>query len=284
MQELYKEGNTLVSLAKWQEAISSLDITPSSLAQISTAFEQAVLRRVPKEPFGLFLSGGVDSTLIAHILKKHNHSPICFTVGTKDSQDIEFAKRVAGGLSLEHHIVTLDDQDIKSIIQELKVIFKDHIASNPVVLFGVGAVEFAASRRAQASGLKHIFSGLGAEDVFGGYNRHKLAQDVNKECLLSLSTSLHENDLRRCDLVANHFHLDFLTPFLDKEVIRLGLGLPSEQKVKDGLRKLAVADLAMDFGVPQDLAFRQKKGAQYGSAIQKSLERISKGSINSFLR
>ena len=131
MQELYKEGNTLVSLAKWQEAISSLDITPSSLAQISTAFEQAVLRRVPKEPFGLFLSGGVDSTLIAHILKKHNHSPICFTVGTKDSQDIEFAKRVAGGLSLEHHIVTLDDQDIKSIIQELKVIFKDHIASNP---------------------------------------------------------------------------------------------------------------------------------------------------------
>lgn len=276
--ELYHDGHSLISYDDWHARLESIksEVKPSTLEEVRQALKDSIGSRIPQGPFGIFLSGGIDSTLIGKLLKDLNTTPIAFTVGTKESEDIKFAKEVAALLDLPHKVIILEDEDVHRIRQACKSLFGGQKDPNPAVLFGVGVAEFALSEAASKEGITQLFTGLGAEEIFGGYQRHLNAQDLDKECWEGLNGSLFQRDLKRTAAIASHFGLVFHTPFLDRDVIRKGMGLKAEDKVKDGFRKFAVASIAKSEGLPDSLAFRKKKGAQYGSAILKSLERLAK--------
>ncbi|MEK6874447.1 MAG: asparagine synthase-related protein [Nanoarchaeota archaeon] len=281
MQELFMRNSHLISKIDWEVLVDRLqkETMPSGKEQLKEALARAVEDRVPLGECGLLFSGGVDSSLIALLLKANHADLRSYTVGVDGSEDVVVSAMVAKDLNLRHTLRVLTDDDLHQVLIKVKKIFKDSLLQthpNLSVLLGVAAVEYAALESASHNKAKIFFGGLGAEEIFAGYHRHAKALDVNKECWNGLRNILWERDLQRDVLLANHFGVAFVTPFLDEDVIKAAMGLGGEQKIRGLDKKVILREIAQEFGLEYDIAWRKKKAAQYGSAFNKAIERLSK--------
>ena len=86
--------------------------------------------------------------------------------------------------------------------------------------------------KSKEDGCKVIFSGLGSEEIFAGYDRHKLSHDINKECLYGL-IKIYERDLYRDDVITMYSNLELRLPFLDKKLVSYALNISPKLKIKD---------------------------------------------------
>lgn len=176
------------------------------------AFEKAVTRRMMSDvPWGVLLSGGLDSSLVAAICARHVgrrstsfpklHS---FTIGLKDSPDLVAAKKVADFLGTIHHsyTYTIDEgaDAVREVIRCLETYDVTTIrASTPMYLM---------SRKIKAMGIKMVISGEGADEVFGGYlyfHKAPNEQEFYDETVDKLSR-LHMYDCLRCNKVRPYNH------------------------------------------------------------------------------
>lgn len=241
---------------------------------------------------GLIFSGGVDSTILAVILKDiaekrekdENLKPLHITlyaVGLENSQDISFSKRIAEDLELELKTIIIDEDIIRNSVEDVLTAIED---AN-IMKLGVGMTIYLATKAIHEDGIKVALSGQGADELFGGYNRYlKHFEDntlfdayfnLDEEIYHDIANLYHVN-LERDDAVSMANGVELRVPFLDKEVINLALDIPGKFKIKnneDLLRKHIIRDLALDIGVPEYIALRPKKAAQYGSGINKKLKK-----------
>ena len=241
---------------------------------------------------GLIFSGGVDSTILAVILKDiaekrkkdENLKPLhikLYAVGLENSQDISFSKRIAEDLGLELKTVIIDEEIIRNSVEDVLTAIED---AN-IMKLGVGMTIYLATKAIHEDGIKVALSGQGADELFGGYNRYlKHFEDntlfdayfnLDEEIYHDIANLYHVN-LERDDAVSMANGVELRVPFLDKEVINLALDIPGKFKIKnneDLLRKHIIRDLALDIGVPEYIALRPKKAAQYGSGINKKLKK-----------
>jgi len=234
-----------------------------------------VKRLLPKEKFGILFSGGIDSTIISQVCKIAGGNFTCYTVGFRDEligipEDIKYAELVSGQLMfpLKRRIYSLKESE-EIIGNVVKLVKPD------IVNVGVGAVEYAAISLAKQDGIKHFFSGLGSEEIFAGYQRHALSKDVHNECWHGLQL-MYERDLVRDMSIAKHFGIKFITPFLDPDMIRTAMQVPSEWKLDGEKNKLILREAAVELGIPEEFAFRKKKAAQYGSNFDKAIAKLAK--------
>ena len=246
---------------------------------------------------GLIFSGGVDSTILALILKSiaqkrekdNNLKPLnikLYSVGLENSQDIAFSKKIAGELDLDLKTIIIDEDTVKDNVSNVLTAIED---AN-VMKLGVGMTIYLASKAMHEDGIKVAISGQGADELFGGYNRYlkhfddntlfDAYFDLDEEIYHDIANMYHIN-LERDDAVSMANGVELRVPFLDKDVIELALDIPAKFKIRDGddlLRKHILRDLAKDIGVPDYIADRPKKAAQYGSGINKILKKkILKG-------
>ena len=241
---------------------------------------------------GLIFSGGVDSTILAVILKDiaekrekdENLKPLhikLYAVGLENSQDISFSKRIAEDLGFELKTVIIDEEIIRNSVEDVLTAIED---AN-IMKLGVGMTIYLATKAIHEDGIKVALSGQGADELFGGYNRYlKHFEDntlfdayfnLDEEIYHDIANLYHVN-LERDDAVSMANGVELRVPFLDKEVINLALDIPGKFKIKnneDLLRKHIIRDLALDIGVPEYIALRPKKAAQYGSGINKKLKK-----------
>lgn len=248
--------------------------------------ESAISKRVPERKFGILFSGGIDSTFIAVVLKKLGIKFNCYTSYFEDPklktpEDLVFAKKAAQKLGLNLKISKLNQDNVKKYLKKIVPLIED---SN-VVKVGVALTFYAACEKARKDGCKIIFSGLGSEEIFGGYERHKLSSNINKECVSGL-LKMYERDNYRDDVITMNNNLELRLPFLDKKLVDYALKIPGKYKIADGMDKKILRDSAE--GVPEDIIKRKKKAAQYGSNFHKSLKKLSKKNgfkrISSYLR
>jgi len=140
------------------------------------------------------------------------------------------------------------------------------------------ALPFLASvEEAKKDNINILFSGLGSEEIFAGYRRHKKAQNVNKECLEGLKI-LFQRDLYRDDCITMSKTIEMRLPFLDKELIEYALNIPIKYKLNlnENRSKIILREIALDMGLDKKYSERQKKAAQYGSKFDKGLLRLAK--------
>lgn len=258
-------------------AEKELNEEPTSISEkLSRHLEKAVLKRVPEQKFGLLFSGGIDSTIIAHILKKAGHDFTCYTTivddnDFKEPEDLAHAKLVAEKLGLKHKIIKIRQGEAESLLKKLVPLIED----TNVVKAEVGLTFYAACEAAGRDGCKVIFTGLGSEELFAGYKRHKDSTDINKECISGL-LKLYERDLYRDDVITMYHGLEARLPFLDTALIEYSLKIPGSLKIKQGVEKHILRLAAQELGLPVELTMRPKKAAQYGSNVSRLIARLTK--------
>ncbi|MBN2141918.1 asparagine synthase C-terminal domain-containing protein [Candidatus Woesearchaeota archaeon] len=289
-EEFFMNGGSLVEKNEWDTMISAIKASVSedlkdkekAIDAVSAALIQAVRERVSrvmaKEKFGIMFSGGVDSSLIALLAKNSGRPFTCYTVGfkndfSKQPEDIDAAMAVAKLLDIELKFVVLDlDESEELIKRTVKLLGPD---LNNVVNVGVGSVELACADLAKKDNVKFLFSGLGSEEIFAGYERHKKAKDEQEECWKGLF-NMYERDLLRDAAISSQTKVGFLTPFLDTEVIKAAMRSPGCMKLKGEHSKALLREVAEKLGLTKDVAWRKKRAAQYGSRLDKAIDKLAK--------
>lgn len=265
---------------KWKSMIKSIENDFNSLETNKKRsigiLKDKIIESVKKNAVngcGVLFSGGIDSTLIAFILKKLNIKFTCYSVGLKNSQDLEWAEKIAKklGFKLKTRILNL---------KELEVIFKTvtNILNEPDVMkVSVGSVVYVGCEMAKNNGIRTIFSGLGSEEIFAGYERHAKDnfEDIHKECWNGLK-EMWQRDIKRDLLISKENDIEIKIPFLDIGIIKSAMNIHPMFKIDKENKKIILREAAEDIGLPKEFAWRKKKAAQYGSKFIRGMDKLAK--------
>ncbi len=227
--------------------------------------------------YGVWLSGGLDSSIIAAIMKNYKDEIYTYSVGFDNSPDIIYSRKVAEHIGSNHQEYNLDINEIFKNIPE--VIYTLESFDAPLVRSSIG--NLIVSKISSESDI--IFSGEGGDEVFAGYNYFldMNSDDSVQEGLYSAINSLHNTALQRVDRFANKYSVDVKLPLLDEQLIDYSLGIPAELKIdkrknatKNILRKVAEKYL------PEDVVWRTKDKFWEGSGIYDKLKNKIDGIIS----
>lgn len=243
------------------------------LEKLRSSLIEAIKIQIPEKKFALLFSGGLDSLILAKILKDLGKEFTCYTAGShKESPDIIAAQNAAQVLGLHLSTCLVGKQETKEYVKIIVPLIED---SN-VVKVGVALPLYIACEKAKKDGNKVIFSGSGADELFGGYYRYKSGdiQKLNEDCYSDL-LKIYEKNCYRDDVVSMHNNLELRVPFLDTKLVAFALNIPPDLKIKEGEEKWILRELALRVGIPKEL-LRRKKAAQYGSGFDAVIEKLSK--------
>ena len=271
------------SLEKFNREFFS--ITPEHEGSISELekvmrekLEDAVSIRMPEEKFGILFSGGLDSTIIACLCKLLEKKPgidfTCYTAGLSGVQlppDVEYAKKMAEELGLDLKIKIIDLDEVEEYLKDVVPLVED---SN-VPKVGVALTMYAACVAAREDGIRVMFSGSGADEIFAGYDRHKRSTDISRDCYADV-LKIYEKNTYRDDVVSMNNNIELRVPYLDKRFVDYCLKIPPEYKINEEQNKLILRMLAEEIGIPAEVSQRRKQAAQYGSRFDKAIGKLAK--------
>ena len=230
------------------------------------ALNCTVKHRVGKKT-GVLFSGGLDSSFVALLASKYS-DVVLYTAGAEGSPDLEWARKAADklGLPLREYVFDLDD--VREAVPRVVFAIEE---PNPMNL-AIGLPLYFATKTARNDGTKVLLSGQGADELFGGYAKYLEMPELMELDLRELS----ERNLARDDKIAMLNSVEGRFPFLGLPVVSAALNIPVELKIENGLRKAVLRKAAVKAGLPEELAMREKKAAQYGSHSQKLLEKLAR--------
>ncbi|MEI8330831.1 MAG: asparagine synthase-related protein [Methanomicrobiales archaeon] len=210
------------------------------------------------------LSGGVDSTLVAHIAGRE-----CMTVGLEGSHDLRQAKHAAGILNLN---CTLVDIPRSEIADALPVVIGTISKKDPVNI-GIALTLYFITRWAGEHGYHRIITGQAADEIFGGYSRYLETETLEEDLVRDFAglEQQAERDQSIADLHGTYLSM----PYLDLRVVRAAQKIPASEKVQGNRRKVPLRMVAERFIGPE-LAWYEKKAMQYGSGIAKELSSLAR--------
>jgi len=241
------------------------------LVEIREVFTKAVERRLMSEvPFGILLSGGLDSSLVASVAarllreKGYKHHIASFSIGLAgQSPDLVAAKKVAEFLGTKHYEFTFTLQDGLDVIRKLVW----HLETYDVTTIRASTPMFLLARRIKAMGYKMVLSGEGSDEEMAGYlyfHQAPNAEELHKETVNRVK-NLHTSDCLRANKSTAAWGLEVRVPFLDKDFIDVAMGYdPAEKMFGPGKRmekytiRKAFEDKENPY-LPDDVLWRQKE-------------------------
>ena len=248
--------------------------------QLLDEMENAVKETIPDKKIGVAFSGGVDSTLLAKLVKDVGHDVHLLTIGFQDSHDINFAKEVNQILNFPHSISEIDPEKFKGVSKKINQIIKsDNLSWNENSI----AFHYVAEL-AQKNNLKTVVTANGIDELFCGYNSYREAIEKGEGEVRKMMDEKLKNEgemMIAINQVTAEFDVKMVQPFLSSSFVDYSKKIPVSEKIHgpdDMQRKHPIRELAMDYGVPEVAAKKQKKALQYGSQIHKSLLKSRKTS------
>jgi asparagine synthase (glutamine-hydrolysing) len=248
--------------------------------QLLDEMQNAVKETVSDKKVGVAFSGGVDSTLLAKLVKDMGYDVHLLTIGFQDSHDINFAKEVNQILNFPHSISEIDPEKFKEVSQKINQTIKtDNLSwnENSIAFYYVAEL-------AQKNELKTVVTANGIDELFCGYNSYREAFEKGEDEVMKMMNDKLKNEkemMVAINAVTAEFGVTMIQPFLLPNFIEYAKKIPISEKIHgpdDMQRKHSIRELAMDYGIPEVAAKKQKKALQYGSQIHKSLLKSRKTS------
>ena len=246
---------------------------PASVEAIHDALTDAVKRQLMSDvPYGVLLSGGLDSSVISAIAEKFSEHRIednsqtraywprlhSFAVGLKGAPDLAKAKLVADHIGTVHHEINYTIQEGLDAIRD--VIY--FIETYDVTTVRASTPMYLLARVIKSMGIKMVLSGEGADEIFGGYlyfHKAPTAKDFHEETVRKLS-KLYMYDCLRANKSLSAWGVEGRVPFLDKEFLDVAMRTNPEAKMCPGttMEKKIVREAFADL-LPEEVAWRQKE-------------------------
>ncbi len=245
----------------------------TSIKEVKEALEAAVHRQLMSDvPYGVLLSGGLDSSITSAIAKKYAQKRIesddkkeawypqlhSFSVGLEGSPDLKAARKVADYIGTIHH-------EIKFTVQEGLDAIKDviyNIETYDITTIRSSTPMYLMARVIKSMGIKMVLSGEGADEIFGGYlyfHKAPNAQEFHEETVRKLD-KLHMYDCLRANKSLMAWGIEGRVPFLDKEFMDVAMRINPKDKMINGERmEKWIIRKAFEDMLPKSVAWRQKE-------------------------
>jgi asparagine synthase (glutamine-hydrolysing) len=282
---LIKSDGLLQELEVAHAPVQSTKIVYKTMASAVNAYQRALLMSLKKRTqdfkrVGIIFSGGIDSVIVAWLAKKMVPEVICYTAGIEGSTDIAFARNIAKKLKLKLRVNELTRNEVEQMIPEIINVIENTNAGQVEVAVPV----YAAIKLAHEDGIKVMYTGQGADELFGGYSWYtkvvekegyqKLREHMTEDLLL-----LYKETLEREDKIAMAHSIEMREPFLDMEIIRVSMRMDLKLNVKsqdDIFGKHVHRRVAQKLGIPKNIAYRIKEAAQHGSGTHQIFDAIAR--------
>jgi len=247
--------------------------TPLDIARLRTGLEEAVRRQMMSDvPYGVLISGGLDSSIIAAVAQKFAPNRIeddgasaawwprlhSFGIGLADSPDLVAARRVAQAIGTVHHELVYTVQEGLDALPDVIA----HIETYDVTSIRASTPMFLMARKIKSMGIKMVLSGEGADEVFGGYLYFHKAPDaraLHEETVLKLDL-LHKYDCLRANKSMAAWGIETRVPYLDREFLDVAMAFaPREKMVGAGKMEKQPLRQAFEHYLPPEIVWRQKE-------------------------
>ena len=248
----------------WME-YENIKENTSDFDQLRESLENAVKRQLMSDvPYGVLLSGGLDSSVISAIAAKISLPLHSFAIGLKGSPDLAAARKVSEHIATTHHEVEYTVQEGLDAIRD--VIY--HIETYDVTTVRASTPMYLISRYIKSLGIKMVLSGEGADEIFGGYlyfHKAPNAEEFHKETVRKLS-KLHQYDCLRANKSLASWGVEGRVPFLDKEFLDVAMRLnPKDKMAGNGKIEKYIIRKAFEDYLPHEVVWRQK--AQFSDGV-----------------
>jgi asparagine synthase (glutamine-hydrolysing) len=264
---------------EWAEKIPTKKLVLSDLRK---ALQKSVKGEMMSDvPYGVLISGGLDSSLIAAIASKYRKKRVesgdkeeawwprlhSFAVGLADSPDLKYARKAADYIGTVHHEIIFTIQEGFDAIRD--VIY--HLETFDVTTIRAATPMYLMARKIKSMGIKMVLSGEGSDEVFGGYlyfHKAPNKQEFYEETIRKLFM-LSKYDCLRANKATAAWGVETRVPFLDKEFLDFAMGFDPQEKMCSGDRiEKYVLRKAFEGYIPDEILWRQKEqfsdGVGYG--------------------
>ena len=279
--ELFPPGHYLESsstdLKKWYNpewvSYDHVKDSQTSIKAIHDSLSAAVKRQLMSDvPYGVLLSGGLDSSITSALAKKFASKRIesndkqdawwpqlhSFSVGLEDAPDLKAARIVADHIGTIHHEINFTVQEGIDAIRD--VIY--HLETYDITTIRASTPMYLIARAIKSLGIKMVLSGEGADELFGGYlyfHKAPNAKEFHEETVRKLD-KLHQYDCLRANKSLAAWGIEGRVPFLDKEFIDVAMNInPEDKMIKNGrIEKWVLREAFKDY-LPESVLWRQKE-------------------------
>jgi asparagine synthase (glutamine-hydrolysing) len=268
-----KEGKmTKWYTREWME-FDAVKNNETNIDELRQSLEDAVERQLMSDvPYGVLLSGGLDSSIISAVAKKFANKRIesgntqdawwpqlhSFAVGLVGSPDLAAARKVATHIGSVHHEINFTIEEGLDAVSD--VIY--HLETYDVTTIRASTPMYLMARVIKSMGVKMVLSGEGADEVFGGYlyfHKAPNAQAFHEETVRKLS-KLHSYDCLRANKSLAAWGVEGRVPFLDKEFLDVAMRInPKDKMCVDGRMEKWLLRKAFESYLPESVAWRQKE-------------------------
>ena len=277
------EGEIRPGPSRRPETVADPD--PEAIADaLRLRLETSVRRRVANvSRLGVWLSGGLDSSVLAALAAAESKSVSTFSVGTAGAADLGFARAVASFLGTDHHerLTTVDE-----MLEVLPLVIY-HLESFDAPLVRSSVANYLVAREAGRH-VRVVLSGEGGDELFAGYGYLKDLDAVElRASLLEAQGALHNTALQRVDRMAGAHGICARTAFLDPDVVSYANAVPDRWKIYgDGRTEKWILRRAMEGRLLEDVLWRPKEKFWSGSGIANNLAEVADRNITDqeFLR
>ncbi|MBC7216894.1 MAG: asparagine synthase [Candidatus Caldatribacterium sp.] len=255
------------------------DDEDTMVAELKNRLEQAIQRWLVTDTPGIWLSGGVDSSVIATLLRPRVTKLQSFVIGLPGATDLEYGQAVASILQTDHHAHTISLDDVLAVLPD--VIYT--LESFDALLVRSSVTHYLISKIASEY-VEIIFTGEGGDELFAGYDymKHYTLEQL-PSILEQAVRSLHNTAFQRVDRCAGAHGLLPCFPFADRDVVEYALRIPPEYKLhrRSGrviekwiLRRVVEQDL------PETVLWRPKTKFWQGTGLQQLLSEYADSHVS----
>lgn len=278
---IIRESGTKINYIKNLEEKYSKKLSRENAEQkLLKLLTKSVEKRIKNGRVGMLFSGGLDSVVLAKIIKDLGREPILYCSGAENSKDVRGAIQAAEKLELPLKINQMTLENLEENLPDIVYMIEE---INPLKV-SIALPVYFSTQQAKSDGVEFMVSGTGADELFGGYARYLQILESDgypalHKALFRDINEIAEENLQRDAAASMANSIELKLPYLDYELVKYGLSIPPEYKItkinSTNIRKFILRKIAEKIGLPKHLVNRPKVAMQYGSYSYKLLEKLA---------